>query len=218
MALKIIEFHDVLCSWCFVAASRLRQLEKEYGDQINLIYKVFPLGPDRKTINYMFGSPEAAKAEILTHWEASKRLPGGEEINPELMRRRPFPYPYSMPALMAVKAAEAQAGLKGHQLYYDRAQRAHLVECRNVADRQVLIDIAKELGLDMEKFKSTFESQAMRQAVMADRDEALTLGIHETPTVVIDSQIIAGAVPVKTYKEIIDKVLQKTDNDQKKKE
>lgn len=142
-----------------MAAGRLRRIENEYGGKIKLVFKAFPLGPNREMINHMFGSPEAAKAEILTHWEASKRLPGGEEINPELMWSRPFPYPYSMPPLMAVKAAEFQAGMEGHAKYFDRAQRAHLVECRNVADRDVLLDLAADVGLDMERFTSDLESK-----------------------------------------------------------
>ena len=52
-------------------------------------------------------------------------LPGGEEINPELPASRPFPYPYSMPNLRAVKAAEFQGGMAAHERMHDRLQRAH---------------------------------------------------------------------------------------------
>ncbi|MBI4769165.1 MAG: DsbA family protein, partial [Chloroflexi bacterium] len=173
-----------------------------------LIYKVYPLGPDPNLINRYFGSPEAGKREILTHWAASKRLPGGEAINPELMASRPFPYPYSMPALRGVKAAEFQGGMTAHARMYDRLQRAHLVECRNVADPQTIRECAEEIGLDMERFRADHGSEASAAAVMADREVAHALGISGTPTAVFnDKWALSGAVPVEAYRRVIDNLL-----------
>jgi predicted DsbA family dithiol-disulfide isomerase len=156
----------------------------------------------------MFGSEENAKREILVHWVSSKRLPGGEEINPELMESRPFPYPYSMPALRAVKAAEFQGGMTAHAQLYDRLQRAHLVEGRNVADPQTLLACAAELELDLPRFKADLESDASLQSVLDDRREAVSLGVSATPTVVIDGKwILPGAVPSETYRHILDDLL-----------
>jgi len=157
----------------------LHQIEREYGERV-----------------------------ILTHWAASKRLPGGEEINPEGMTARPFPYPYSMPALRAVKAAEFQGGMEAHVRMYDRLQRAHLVENRNVADPQILLDCAAELSLDLERFRADLESESTLQAVLRDQQEAFALGISATPTVVFnDKWVLPGAVPVEVYRRIIDDLL-----------
>lgn len=144
----------------------------------------------------------------MTHWAASKRLPGGEAINPELMASRPFPYPYSMPALRGVKAAEFQGGLTAHARMYDRLQRAHLVECRNVAEAQTIYECAQEIGLDMARFRTDFESPRSEAAVLADRDQAHRLGISGTPTVVFnDKWVLSGALPVEAYRRVIDNLL-----------
>lgn len=201
-------FHDVLCSWCFVASGRLHQIEQEYGERVAFTYKTFPLGPTREELTTMFGSEENAKREILTHWAASQRLPGGEEINPEGMAARPFPYPHSMPALRAVKAAEFQGGVEVHARMYDRLQRAHLVETRNIADPQTLLECAAELSLDLERFKAALESESTLQAVLQDRQEAFALGISATPTVVLNGKwVLPGAVSVDTYRHVIDDLL-----------
>lgn len=191
-----------------MAAGRLHQIEHEYGEQVELIYKVYPLGPDPHLISRYFDSPEAGKREILTHWAASKRLPGGEEINPELMASRPFPYPYSMLALRGVKAAEFQDGMAAHAQMYDRLQRAHLVEARNVAEAQTIYECAEEIGLDMHRFRADYESPASEAAVLADQAEAHRLGISGTPTVVYnDKGVLSGAVPVERYRKVIDNLL-----------
>lgn len=183
-------------------------MESQYGERLEITYKCFPLAQDPEQIVRMFGSAERAKEEVLGHWESTRRYGNEPRINVELMRRRPFPYPYSMPALMAVKAAELQAGHEGHARYYDRVQEAHLVECRNVADREVLIDVSRELGLDMARFLADFESERARRAVLADRDEALARGIGGTPAVVFEDRWrVPGAVPLDHYRQIVEDIL-----------
>ncbi|MFQ5398867.1 MAG: DsbA family protein [Anaerolineae bacterium] len=191
-----------------MAAGRLHQIQEEYGGKIELVYKTYPLGPTKDEITRMFGTPERAKAKILNHWRATKRLPGSEPINPDLMASRPFPYPYSMPPLRAVKAAEFQGGMTAHPRMYDRLQRAHLVEARDVADPEVLFDCARDIGLDMARFRADFENEASRTAVMADLSDAHALGISGTPTVVFNEKwVLSGAVPIELYRQVIDDLL-----------
>jgi len=155
-----------------------------------------------------FATPEKAKQEILTHWASSKRLPGGEQINLELMASRTFPYPYSMPSLRAVKAAEMQGGMVAHARMYDRLQHAHLVEARDVANLQTILECAEEIGLDMPAFRADFESETTKTAVLADREAAHALGISGTPTVVFnDKWVLSGAVPIEQYRRVIDLLL-----------
>ena len=156
----------------------------------------------------MFGSPTRAKTEILGHWASAKQLEGGAEINPERMAQRPFPYPYSMPALRAVKAAEFQGGMEAHARLYDRLQRAHLVEARDVSEPQTLLECAAEIGLDLQRFQMDLADNSTLQAVLTDQQEALALGISATPTVVVNDQwALPGAVPIELYRQVIDDLL-----------
>lgn len=191
-----------------MAAGRLHQIEQEYDGRVIFTYKVFPLGSTREKINRMFGSPERAKAEILRHWTSAKQLDGGAEINPEIMATRPFPYPHSMPALRAVKAAEFQGGMEAHAKLYDRLQRAHLVEARDVSEPQTLLECAAEIGLDLQRFQTDLADDSTLQAVLTDQQEALARGVSATPTVVLNDQwVLPGAVPIELYRQVIDDLL-----------
>ena len=105
--------------------------------------------PDPEAIFRIFGSPEAEKAEIMSNWALAAAHPDGERIHEEGMRRRDFPYPYSMPGLLACKAAELQGGQAAHWDIFDRVQQAHAVETRNIADLEVLRACVREMGLDV---------------------------------------------------------------------
>jgi len=194
--------------WCFLASARLRRIVQEYDGQVQVEHRCFALGPEPDAISRIFGSPEAGKAEIMTHWAAAAAHPDGELINVDLMRSRDFPYPYSMPGLLACKAAEFQGGQTAHWDMFDRVQRAHAVEARNVADPEVLRRCAAEVGLDVARWEQDFHSPETRQAVDRDRAEAQVRGIHAVPTLIFNQRwSLSGAVPEAFLRRIIDDIL-----------
>ncbi len=181
---------------------------RDYGDRVQVLHRCFALAPDPDAIARMFGSPEAGKAEIMTHWEAAARHPDGERINVALMRWRAFPYPYSMPGLLACKAAEFQGGPPAHWDMFDRVQRAHAVEARNIANFEVLRECAQEVGLDVERWERDVHSPEVRAAVARDLADAERRGIHAVPTLLFnDRWVVQGAVPETFLRRVIDDIL-----------
>jgi len=171
-------------------------------------HRCFALGPDPDAISRIFGSPEAGKAEIMTHWEAAARHPDGERINVALMRQRDFPYPYSMPGLLACKAAEFQGGPAAHWDMFDRVQEAHAVEARNIADFEVLRECARDVGLDVPRWERDFRSPEVRAAVERDLAEAQRRGIYAVPTLLFnDRWVVQGAVPEAFLRRVIEDLL-----------
>ncbi len=178
------------------------------GDRIRTEGRVFPLAPSSAHHIQRFGSAARAKAEILKHWAAAAREPDGERINASLMASRPFPYPASLPVLAGVKAAERQGGVLAHEAYFDHAQEAHLIQCRNVADREVLLDLAHSVALDLGQFEADLDSSECGRDVLAEGEAARARGISSTPTVVFaDRWALPGAVPVESYLTVLQDLL-----------
>jgi len=109
------------------------------------------------------------------------------------MESRTFDYPYSMPGLMACKTAEMQGGSDKHWDYFDRIQKTHLTECRNIVDPGVLIECARDIGLDVDRFREDYQSERANNAVSVDIKRARELGIDSVPTLVCKGQIFSGA-------------------------
>jgi len=189
--MEIEFFHDVLCAWAYAFSPRMRLLVREHP-QIVVVHRAFALAPEKDSINRMFGS--RGKEEILNHWRAANENDDEHRIRADLMEKRDFPYPYSMPGLMACKSAEMLGGQRAHWDYFDRVQRAHLTEARNIADDRVLIECAEDVGLDLTEFKRDFKSERARDAVLGDMKRAYELGVDASPTIVIDGKhVMSGA-------------------------
>jgi len=197
--LTIEFFHDVLCAWCYAFSPRVRRLVRE-RPEITVVHRCFALAPTPEAIVEIFGSKERGKREILNHWRAANLNDDEHRINADLMAQRPFDYPYSMPGLLACKAAEMQGGPAAHWDMFDRVQRAHLTECLNIADFEVLRQCAVDVGLDVGRWERDYGSAAVREAVERDLARARLLGITGVPTLVAEGRF--GLVGAQTYQRL----------------
>jgi len=66
---------------------------------------------------------------------------------------------------------------------------------------------AQDLNLDISAFDACVTDQKYKDAVQADSDFALNLGVRSTPTFFINGLAIVGAQPLDVFKQIIDKEL-----------
>jgi putative protein-disulfide isomerase len=168
----------------------------ERHPEIAVEHRCFALGPTPAAIVAVFGSHEAAKEEILEHWRAANANDDEHRINADLMASRPFDYPYSMPGLLACKAAEMQGGHVAHGAMVDRLQRAHLTECRNIAAFEVLRRCAEEVGLDVARWERDYPSPEVHELVERDLTRARIYGVTGVPTLVAEGRFaLVGAQP-----------------------
>ncbi len=132
-----------------------------------------------------------------------RRQPGGERIDPERIASAPFPFPYSIPPLRAVKAAGSVAGREAALAYFDGAAAAWFEEARNVADEEVLAAIAEEAGLDRASFSVAMADRAREAEVAADVDQARRLGVSAVPSLVLpDGDVVPGAQTEELYRSV----------------
>jgi protein-disulfide isomerase len=68
---------------------------------------------------------------------------------------------------------------------------------------------AKELGLDMVKFKNALDAQAYKPVLDADMREGRAVGISGTPGFFINGQKISGAQPFNKFMNVINAILLK---------
>jgi len=191
-AINVEFFHDAVCGWCFVIAPRLYALKDEFG--LNIRHRSFVLQMSRDAMIDRFGSMSQAKDTILLHWEACGAAEDTRRINIEGMRRQTFEYPSGRLSALACQAAQMIDGDEGHGRLFDALQHAHLVDSRNIGDRQTVFDIAMEQGFRAGEFSRHFEIDAPRR-LQSDLALGKCLNVRSTPTLVIDRQwVISGAV------------------------
>lgn len=115
-----------------------------------------------------------------------------------------YPLPFHDQAMPASKAAwAAQQQGKFWEFYHA------LFENQDKLNEQFYTDTAKQLGLNVDKFKQDYGSEAAEKAVKADMELGQKNGIQGTPGFFVNGVAVKGAYPVEHFKMIIDRHLGK---------
>lgn len=198
MPLDIIVYSDYLCPWCYVAAFRLDSVETEYQGAINIKWNSFILRPDALAPRYSVqfineGRQRAALEEPglkLNPWPETEPLPA-----------------YSLPALRAAKAAQAQGDVAFRRFHLSLF-RAYFEENRDISRNDVLVALARRAGLDLAQFSSALEAEAPLHQIAEEHRQAITThSISGVPTVLFRGGLsLTGAVPIQMYRQAIDRL------------
>jgi protein-disulfide isomerase len=111
---------------------------------------------------------------------------------------RDFPYRgrESVNAAVAARAAQAQGKFwEYHDLLYDS-------QFSGYSDEN-LMALAKEAGLDTQRFESDYEDARYEPSVRADFQKGLDLGVNGTPTFFINGKMLVGLQPVSIFEDAI---------------
>ncbi|MCL2923743.1 MAG: DsbA family protein, partial [Trichodesmium sp. MAG_R04] len=109
-------------------------------------------------------------------------------------------HPQAIPAAKAAWAAQQQ----GRFWEYHDA----LFQQQDKLEEQLYIDIANNLGLDIDKFNSDRQSQEAIASVETDFKLARKIGISGTPFFVMNGETFSGAVKLSQMEDTLAKVTQ----------
>jgi len=112
------------------------------------------------------------------------------------------PLPFHANALPAAEAAEAAREQGKFWPMHDKMFAAQQELSPAAYERW-----ARELGLDLNRFKAALASGRHKARIQEDDAQAGRLGIDGTPTLVVNGEKVVGAVPFENLKAVIDRQL-----------
>jgi protein-disulfide isomerase len=107
-------------------------------------------------------------------------------------------HPNAMPAAEAAMAAYEQ----GNDKFW--AMHGKLFEKQNELSPAYYEQVAREIGLDMGKWKASVASHKAQASIQADMAAGNAVGANGTPTFFINGRKLVGAMPFESFKQIID--------------
>lgn len=112
----------------------------------------------------------------------------------------------------AGQAAECAKDQNKYWAYHDELMKQETIdgkENNGNINRDMLISVARTVGLDETSFASCFDSKKYAAQVEQDKADAGKYGVNSTPTAFVGAQKIVGAQPYETVKQIIEAALAK---------
>lgn len=98
------------------------------------------------------------------------------------------------------KWADTQPG--GDKIH-DALFKAYFVDGRNIGDPQVLLEIAKDLGLEEAQAREVLEKRSFKDAIDQDWAKSRAYGVTGVPTFVAGGYGVVGAQPYEALVQLV---------------
>ncbi|MFE5873013.1 DsbA family oxidoreductase [Streptomyces roseifaciens] len=192
--MKIEIYSDVLCPWCYIGKRRIAAALDGFAhrDELEIVWRSFELAPGEGS------EPGPTAAEAMAEWTAPDVLPGRIELIKSQGRQEGLE--------LNLHKSRPVGTFDAHRLTHFAAERgllepvmerlfhAYHTEALNVGDREVLVRLAGEAGLDEAEVGEVLESDRYADAVVADGNRARQFNVTGVPSVVIDGRMPVSGV------------------------
>ncbi|MDG4950967.1 DsbA family protein [Weeksellaceae bacterium KMM 9724] len=198
-AIRVIYYTDPICSSCWGIEPQLRKLKLEYGNAIDIDYRMGGLLPDWSYNSGGISSP----ADVASHWDEVS-LHYDMPIDGDLWLEDPMDSSY--PSSIAFKAAQLQDQQKAI-LFMREMREMMFLEKKNLAKWENMAKAAEKVGLDVSQLKSNFEGKA-KDLFQEDLKLGQELGVRGFPTMFFvdeagNQEIVYGTRPYAFYEMAI---------------
>ena len=197
---------DIACPWCYVGKRRFEAAlaRFEHRDDVRVTWRSFELDP-------------AAPAE--REGERAERL--AEKYGMSVERAREMERQMTDTAAgegldFRFDLARSGSTFDGHRVVHlagehglqdamkERLLRAYFGEGQLMSDRETLVRLAVEVGLDEDEVRGMLASDRLAEEVRDDERTAHAFGISAVPTFVVDRSIgVSGAQPPEALLELL---------------
>jgi len=101
----------------------------------------------------------------------------------------------------------AETKSDGEQIY-DALFRAYFVEAKNIGQREILVDLAEQMGLPGDEATDVLLSRSFKDAVDDDWKRCATFGVNAVPTFLAGRYLMVGAQPYEDLERLVQHALE----------
>jgi predicted DsbA family dithiol-disulfide isomerase len=206
-------FSDVVCPWCAIGKRRFEAAlaEFEHADQVEVTWRAFELDPGAPPEREGDLADRLAKKYGMTRQQALEanrsltEVAAAEGLAFHFDRARPGNTFDAHRLLHWAKAEGLQGALK------ERLLLAYFTEGEPIGERETLVRLAADVGLDAEAAAEVLESGRYADDVRADEAEAQELGVSGVPFFVVDRRLgIPGAQDKDTVLRLLERAWERS--------
>ncbi len=210
--MKIEYWSDYACPYCYIGITNMKTALARLGllEETEITMKAFELNP---------GYEESEDASILELFatkyglgldQAQERLDSirtmGEEAGLD-MHYDTARKSNTFDAHRLTKYAEETGGRELANQMSEILYRAYFVDNQRLSDREVLLGLAEEAGLDPEKVRDMFSSQRFSKEVWEDEMIAHRNDVRSVPCFIVGKYMIPGAMPAEGFENVIERII-----------
>ncbi|PWN00937.1 disulfide bond formation protein DsbA [Nocardioides silvaticus] len=210
--MRIDIWSDVVCPWCSIGKRRLERALADFPhrDEVEMVFHSFLLDPGAPTEPTETAQQMLARKYGLSLEEAAEKqgavIAVAAELGMDWSRHPDSPHAATVDAHRLLHLALAEGGRGQQAALKDALLHAYFGEARNLADHDVLREVATGIGLDAGRVSAVLASEEYADAVAADVAQARAYGANGVPFFVVDEKYgVSGAQPTELFAQLLER-------------
>ncbi len=204
--MRVDIWSDLVCPWCWIGKRRFEQALAGFahGDQIEIVHHSFQLDPTMPTDRVVGQTAMLVATYGMTEAQARASQVAVERTAATVGLE------YHLVDGFVGNTADAHrlvqlAGDRGIQdAVVERFYLAHFTQGRSLFDRECLVELAGEAGLDVDEARRVLVEGTYADVVDGAAHRARALGATGVPFFVVDSRYgVSGAQPPEIFTEAL---------------
>ncbi|MCP5246479.1 MAG: DsbA family protein [Burkholderiales bacterium] len=155
---RLFYIYDPMCSWCYAFEAGWRRLQNRLPERIQVTYVLGGLAPDTNE-----PMPEDLRVMIRQTWQKIEKTVPDVQFNYAFWTSN-TPVRSTYPACRAILAARKQRAAAGIEMRRE-IQIAYYQKALNPSKSEILIQCAREIGLDVALFTADLTSADIQAAL-----------------------------------------------------
>ncbi len=172
---QLYYLHDPMCSWCWGFKPTWDIVTKQLNGKIKIVFLLGGLAPDSDE-----DMPIETRDYVQSNWKRVEEKIPGTKFNYDFWTNCK-PRRSTYPACRAVIAARVQ-NPHCETSMISAIQKCYYLDSQNPSNEDVLVRLARELGLDAEKFRFDLRSEKVSKTLLTEISLAKSLGIQRMPS------------------------------------
>ncbi len=201
---------DFVCPYCYMGQISFDQAlnEFEHRDKIRVIHKSFELDPEvnhalNETVPFVLMNKYGLNIEDINQ-ENIALVKQASTLGLSFNHLDSLRDTNTFNAHRILQYAKVQ-GLDDR--WIKRLMKAHFTEGLFIGDPEILISLAKEIGLNPNMIKTILSSSLYQKNVRDDQYEAVNIGIETVPYYIFNKEFVAsGALTKSEFTDILKQV------------
>jgi len=209
---RMYYFTDPICSHCWAIEPQLLRFKLEYGEQVEIIYKMGGLLPGWKGFADVKNGI-SGPSDVAPHWDEVGQH-SGMSIDGDVWLEDPLDSSY--PPSIAFKAVEFQGSTLA-QAFLRRIREMVFLERKNICREEHLKAALTQIGGDVDRFIKDFQGPQAEKACREDLRQRKNMGVRGFPTFIFAGKgnqgfRMKGSLPYDQYAAALEKVMHEEAN------
>lgn len=205
--MKVEIWSDVVCPFCYIGKRRFEKALEAFPEKVEIEWKSFQLDP---------GTVSSPGVSVIEYMAGRKGISLEQSV--EMHRQvtqmaNEWGLDFHFERALVANTLDAHrllhfAAVQGKQAEVkERLLSAYFIEGKNIGDRNILVSLAEETGLNPQDVRKSLEDNSFSGEVKADILEARKLGIRGVPFFMFNKKYgVSGAQAPETFLDILKKV------------